>query len=161
MSKELIQEFALKLIERAEEVGEELKFGKNKIQADLCNIYLFLQKIVRSKANTREKIKKLEQIITRFLNSEKEKEDKIPYSSKVKLNDPLQSIEWGNEYGYGVKMDTDKQIELLNFIREFRNPVEIVNVIKDVIYNFVDGSQMPEPKPQTKVLNNFFGAFKI
>lgn len=159
MSTELIEEFAVKLIERVEELAECLpdELRKPKINQALSSIYLQLQNIVSSKAQTREKIKWLKHIISRFLNSEKEKEDKIPYSSKVKLNDPLHSIEWGNECGYGVKMDTDKQIDLLNFIIEFRKPVVIVNVIKDVIYNYVDGSEMPEPKPQTKVLNNFFG----
>lgn len=159
MSKELIEEFANKLIERVEELSSKLtpvSIQKPQIKKTLANIFFGFQKIVSSKAKTREKIDKLEQMINRFLNSENESEDKMPYSSKVKFNDPLQSIEWANKKGYGVKIDTDKHIELLQFIREFRNPVEIVNIIKDVIYKFVDGSEMPEAKPQTKVLNIFF-----
>jgi hypothetical protein len=159
MSKELIEEFAKKLIERVEELSFKLtpvSIQKPQIKKTLANIFFGFQKIVSSKAKTREKIEKLEHMINRFLNSENESEDKMPYSSKVRFNDSLNAIEWGNKYGYGVKMNTDKHIELLQFIREFRKPVEIVNVIKDVIYNYVDGSEMPKPKPQTKVLNIFF-----
>ena len=75
MSKELIEEFGLKLIERVEILAEclPLEIRKHKINQALCHIYLQLQNIVRSKAQIREKIKQLEHIIARFLNSEKEK----------------------------------------------------------------------------------------